>query len=289
MAENPRNLWLRIASALLLLPVVLFLVAQGGGWFVALVAVAAGACAYELTTLTWEEGAPWLKWVSVLFAALTPLVFFFSSTEQLGLLGVAFAPGAAVLFLTLHLLAPGPSLEAVPRRVAVSTLALLWCGAPFGLLVRLREIPGEGLWWVVMVMALTWMNDTGAYAAGMTLGRHKLYPRISPGKSWEGFVGGMLAGFGGALAVSWVSGQLEAEGLRQLELGLWPAAALAFATGIFGPMGDLSASLLKRAVGAKDTGNLIPGHGGVLDRVDALLFNAVVVYLFAALALGAPL
>ncbi|HEY6106973.1 MAG TPA: phosphatidate cytidylyltransferase, partial [Anaeromyxobacteraceae bacterium] len=119
-----------------------------------------------------------------------------------------------------------------------------------------------------------WANDTFAYFAGSLFGRHRLLERVSPQKTWEGFAGGALGSVAGALAV------------RALLLGpvpLWAALAVAAGGAVLGPLGDLAESMLKRAAGVKDSGRLIPGHGGLLDRIDALLFVAPWVYAFAIL------
>jgi phosphatidate cytidylyltransferase len=132
----------------------------------------------------------------------------------------------------------------------------------------LRLLPGTGMGWVMTALTLTWANDTCAYFAGRFLGRHKLYPEVSPNKTWEGFFGGM-AGSVASLVV--------------LKLGFYPflnwadCLIVGVAGGVFGPVGDLVESMLKRAYGVKDSGKIIPGHGGVLDRIDALLFNAPMV------------
>ena len=131
-------------------------------------------------------------------------------------------------------------------------------------LAVLRRSP-HGLDWVVLVLAATAAADTGAFLVGRAWGRHRLCPRISPGKSWEGLLGGALAA---AVTLS---------ALRIVDvLGLsWVDHAVVTAIAAFiGPLGDLSKSMVKRAHGIKDFGRLLPGHGGMLDRIDALVFTA---------------
>jgi phosphatidate cytidylyltransferase len=135
-------------------------------------------------------------------------------------------------------------------------------------LVGLRFL-GDGRDWVLLAIFTTFATDTGAYAVGRLLGRRKLAPRISPGKTVEGGVGGLVA----AAAVCVALGELL--GLDQ------PVAlmlALGAAIGVAGQLGDLSESLLKRSLGVKDMGHIFPGHGGVLDRLDSILFVAPLVY-----------
>jgi phosphatidate cytidylyltransferase len=132
-----------------------------------------------------------------------------------------------------------------------------------------RDQGARGGGWVFLLLTVTWFGDTFAYAAGRLAGRHKLYPRISPGKTWEGAVGGLVGSFAAAaLAHAWYLPELSWAG----------AAGVALPAGALGQVGDLCESLLKRAYGVKDSGALLPGHGGLLDRIDALLFAAPYVY-----------
>jgi phosphatidate cytidylyltransferase len=139
-------------------------------------------------------------------------------------------------------------------------------------LVLLHRDVADGSQWVFTALAATFSCDTGAYFCGRALGRHKLYPQVSPGKTWEGAVGG-LASAVLALVVS--------------RFTFFPALtwvdvfAVALPAAVLGPVGDLVESLIKRAAGAKDSGRLIPGHGGMLDRIDALLFVGAWVFLYA--------
>ncbi|MEO7908221.1 MAG: phosphatidate cytidylyltransferase [Roseiflexaceae bacterium] len=134
-----------------------------------------------------------------------------------------------------------------------------------------------GVAWIYYACAITWLQDTSAYFVGRSFGRHKLAPILSPKKTWEGAAGGML----GAILTG-VLGVL----LLGLPITLLQGALLGLVGGIVGPLGDLSESLIKRQVGLKDAGNLIPGHGGILDRADSLLFTIPILYylirLFAA-------
>jgi len=123
---------------------------------------------------------------------------------------------------------------------------------------------------VLGILTMVWINDTGAYVAGSTLGRHKLFPRISPKKSWEGLIGGTLLTLISALWMSRVMGILS--------VADW--IILAVIVSIFGVYGDLTESLIKRNADRKDSGNLIPGHGGVLDRIDSILFVMPVSFLY---------
>ncbi len=158
--------------------------------------------------------------------------------------------------------------------IALTLLGMLYVGGSFSMLPILGFLNGHYSWQVIMgTMLLIWTSDSGAYFAGKTFGRHKLFPRISPGKTWEGWVGGAVF----SLAV----GYLLSFYLQDLTLTNWLGVALIVS--VFGVLGDLIESLLKRSLQVKDSGNLIPGHGGILDRFDSLLL--VVPFIVAYLKL----
>jgi phosphatidate cytidylyltransferase len=172
-----------------------------------------------------------------------------------------------------HLLT-GP-LEDAPTRTAHIVMGCGYGGGGMTALMAVRNLDNGGAWWLVAALTITWMNDTCAYFAGRLFGRHKLYPEVSPNKTWEGFFGGML----GSIA-----------GLFILKYGFFDQVTVADCIvmgvlgGVLGPAGDLCESMLKRSYGVKDSGKIIPGHGGMLDRVDALLFNAPMVLIYVQFA-----
>ena len=142
-------------------------------------------------------------------------------------------------------------------------LYLGWTG---GHLAELREVP-NGLAWVALALATVWLADSGAYLAGRLFGKHKLAPRISPGKTWEGYIGGIFTSAVGGTAIGIVS-----------SIG-WPVGFIAgLLVGSLSIFGDLIESMIKREAHAKDSGHIIPGHGGVFDRIDSLLWAAVTVF-----------
>ncbi|WP_245964563.1 phosphatidate cytidylyltransferase [Rufibacter immobilis] len=158
--------------------------------------------------------------------------------------------------------------------VALTLLGVLYIAAPFTLLHVLAFLPDRYSWQIILgVMFLIWSSDTGAYAAGKTFGKNKLFPRISPGKTWEGWAGGVVL----SLAVAWLLAQFYAD------LTLFQWLGVAVLVSVFGVLGDLVESMLKRSLEVKDSGTLIPGHGGILDRFDSLLL--VIPFLVAFLAL----
>lgn len=147
---------------------------------------------------------------------------------------------------------------------------ILYVGWLLGHLVALRGLD-DGRNWVFFILFVTWASDTFAFFVGRKFGRHKLAPSISPGKTWEGAAGGV----GAAVIMSIL---FFTPTPFRLPLISWQAIPLAVLVSIFGQLGDLVESLLKRNMGVKDSGSLMPGHGGVLDRIDSLVFASVVVY-----------
>ncbi|MES1157707.1 MAG: phosphatidate cytidylyltransferase [Haliangium ochraceum] len=186
-------------------------------------------------------------------------------------LAMVWILGALIISATLVLLRPGEIARAGARLgiVALGMLYVSTLTAPLALLHR--QLP-DGPQWVLAALAATFLNDSGAYFAGRALGRHKLYPAISPAKSVEGAVGGLVVCVGS---------------LFLLRLFLFPALTagdcllVAIPASVLGPIGDLVESMLKRSAGVKDSGHIIPGHGGILDRLDALLFVGAWVYVYA--------
>ena len=142
--------------------------------------------------------------------------------------------------------------------------------------VALREAPGmPGLEWLLFALLTTFATDTGAFFVGRAIGRHRMAPTISPGKTWEGAVGGFVSALGAGAAMAAVAG-----------LPMWVALAVAAGVGVAGQIGDLLESRLKRAAGAKDAGSLLPGHGGLLDRLDSLVLTIPLVYYQAVLGVA---
>jgi len=278
------NLAVRLLTAFVLLPVVLWLIWQGGLYLAVLLAIAAAGCAFELNLLPLHlppqkselqeieadsavlSGSAILSMAAAFVLALLPEVRWFPIELVLSVLIIAVFADTLVF---------EDRVDRGPRRVGLAILGALYPGLLISALVPLRQLQ-HGFWWVFLALTVTWANDTGAYFAGRALGRHKLYPRISPSKTWEGAAGGTLASILGACIVQHFA----------LPAITWQTAALIGAgAAVLGPLGDLSESMLKRAFGAKDSGRLLPGHGGLLDRIDALLFNAPFVLLCAKLVL----
>ncbi len=272
MNEKNKNLVIRIVSAVILLPVVVFLLFMGGAYSAGLLGVAAAICASEYYLITQKTLSP-AAWVGILLAGVLP---FLSLRDPARTGEGAFWVTAFFLFFafTYHLIR-GPLQEA-PTRVSHLVMGFLYGSVGMTALSAVRLMP-DGLAWVIAALVITWANDTAAYFAGRFLGRHKLYPAVSPNKTWEGFAGGLVGSVGGMFIA------------RAFFFPVFTVAdclLLGLFGGVLGPIGDLCESMLKRAYGVKDSGRVIPGHGGILDRVDALLFNAPLVFVYLTFARG---
>jgi phosphatidate cytidylyltransferase len=252
--------WSRILVSAIGLPPVLGLVYLGGWWLFGLIAVAGLLALHEFYAMTRALRPVAIAGFAGLFLILCGL--------KLG--GLEWAAGGVIATFALSLLLKGVADTRQSTTVSVGTAVLgaAWIGFGLGYLMLVREIPQHGRLAAFALLLAIFAGDTAAYFVGMVVGRHKLAPSISPGKTWEGFVAGTAA----TIFVAWIAlynTSLLPHG-RSLVLG----GAIALA----GPVGDLFESALKRDMNVKDTGRLLAGHGGVLDRVDSLLFASVATF-----------
>ena len=248
------SFWSRIAVALVLLPLVLGVVWLGGWWLFALALIGGLMALHELYVM--GRGLR-----PIVLGGYVGLLLTLLGAEAGGipwLLGGIFATLLAA-FVVFGFSDARPSASAA---ISLTVLGVVWVGGGIGSLMLLREIPENGRLVVFTVLIAVFADDTAAYAVGRTIGRHKMAPTISPGKSWEGFVGGTLAAMAVAFFAMYDQGFLT--DLEALGLG----AAIAFSS----TLGDLFESAIKRDLGVKDSGRVLAGHGGVLDRVDSLLW-----------------
>ncbi|MDP9238185.1 MAG: phosphatidate cytidylyltransferase [Chloroflexota bacterium] len=254
----------RIASAVIGVPLVFVLIYLGGVWYVAAAAAALSVAALEFQHM--QRG--WFDPVSLLSAALVGGIAvgaYAGTTEWLAWIV------AAVLLAPLATLAR-------PTQAGGRVMDLLWAllgvsyvGMLGSFIVLLRYIDFDARSWVFLAVISTFATDTGAYFTGRIFGRHLLAPRISPKKTAEGFAGGYIAGFPAVIICNYAFDiGVTAPQIIGLALLLPPAAAL----------GDLIESAIKRSMDVKDASELIPGHGGVLDRLDSVLLTFAVTYLF---------
>lgn len=182
----------------------------------------------------------------------------------------------ATLFVLIASMLRVKDTAAGQRVAARLAVGLIYIAVLFSYVIKVRELD-NGVAWLFLTLTVTWAGDTGAYFSGRALGKHKLFERVSPKKTWEGAIGGFVAAIAFACAFKY---------LLMPELS-WVQAALVGATlDIVGVLGDLVESMFKRAYGVKDSGWIMPGHGGILDRIDSLLFTAPVAWVLATQLLG---
>lgn len=267
----------REAFALIAIPLLVATVVWLPSWvFLALLAAAVAVAADELLAMARGSGIAVGRWIP-----LALVVGLLGSSWWWGLTGTAIASIAAVIIIPAAQLAHPRAPEGGLAGTAVACMTVFYAGLCGACLGWLRVLPGDdlGIRLLFFFLATIWAGDSGAYYVGSKLGRHKMSPRISPNKTWEGLAGGGVATFAAAavaklvfaLPVSW----LHVAGL---------AAILAVAA----PLGDLVESQFKRDTKVKDSSSLIPGHGGALDRTDSLLYAAppVLGYLLAVGLIG---
>lgn len=264
--RGPSNLAQRAATAAVAVPVLLWLLFGAPPWaFLAFLSLITVLAARELFAMT-LPGQPLLQaWGALATLTLFTAVLYGAATPLLPLALVATAIAGALFALAR----PEP-IDGAATRMGWLIAGPLYIGGLLGAagLLFLRESGGA---WLVLVMLLSWLADTGAYFSGRLFGKHKLYPIVSPKKTVEGAVGGLLGSLTGALlAHFWFLPSLSLAG----------ALTLAVAAGTVGQAGDLCISLIKRSSGVKDSGSLLPGHGGLLDRIDALLFTSALTWAY---------
>ena len=228
----------------------------------------------------------WIRWPGYLVAALAPAIALARAEAPVAGLLVTSALLVALL-ATLGRRSAAARHSARPATVSVGLVGSLLLPGLFSHLIYLRYLEPEGFLtlagisvpqgagWLALVVAVCWMTDSAALGVGKMVGRHKLWPSVSPGKTIEGSVGGLLAS---ALVTLWLG--------RWLGLSTGHALALGCALGVVGQLGDLAESKLKRWAGVKDSGSILPGHGGVLDHFDSLLANGPFTYYYLRLFVG---
>ncbi|WKZ35943.1 MAG: phosphatidate cytidylyltransferase [Anaerolineales bacterium] len=184
--------------------------------------------------------------------------------------------GAILIALTYHLYAyeRGRDQAALDFGITLTGLAYLgWIGA---YLLDLRNLPNGG-WWFMLVMFCVWSGDSGAYSIGRAYGKHKMAPRLSPRKSWEGYAASV---FTGAITGGFYVYVFTTFGSLASDIAIWQGAMMGLLLGALPPLGDLGESMIKRQSGIKDSSDIIPGHGGFFDRIDSWLWGAVIGYYF---------
>jgi phosphatidate cytidylyltransferase len=290
----------RIATAVVLIPIVLVLILRAP---IPVLAVVAGIIAlltiHEFLKLTESYGVRPLRILTYIFVAIFFVLLAFNVGNEKPLLSTAvfvyclgFAAAIAPFIFLTRAMRDEPLSAGYPA-AAASVFAFTYIALPMGMLVQLRQ-QWAGTFYLLYLLLVVWAGDIFAYFVGKSMGRHLMAPQISPKKTWEGAAASVIA----SVAVGWllfnyalpISSALLRVGLIQRRDGLFgleqpsmgPIIILTIVLNIAAQLGDLVESLIKRGAGVKDSGAILPGHGGMLDRIDALLFAAPVLWYYAA-------
>ena len=258
------NLAIRAASATVLIPAVLGAIWYGGGPFLLMIAIAIGLLAVEWGKMSAPEAPAEVAvtiTVAVLAAVFAAQIGWYRSAWALVVAGALLAA-----FITRHKAERAADAAYGVIYIAPACIALVWLRNPSG--EDFTWAMSAGVGWMLLLFCVTWAADICAFAVGSLFKGPKLWPRLSPNKTWSGFVGGLVGAILVAMAFAF---------LTRMDLAWYAAAIVGFLGGLATMAGDLWESALKRRFGVKDSGDLIPGHGGLLDRVDGLLFATIVV------------
>lgn len=265
----------RVKAALVFVPLVLIFIYLGG-WALNLFVIALLlVAAYEYARLFTHAGCNPSTAVLLAGVLLFALQRWFLDEAYLGVLITI------TLFLTIipALFQFESGYSKAVYNFAVTFSGILYLGWVGSFLISLRALP-DGLGWTLTALPATWLADSGAYFIGRWLGKRRMSPRLSPRKTWAGFVGALVWGVpsGLLLVLLW-----RTVGFLPAQTPLWQGAVMGLALAVLTPIGDLFVSLIKRTAGVKDTGNLIPGHGGILDRIDTWIWAALIGYYLVGL------
>ncbi len=274
----------RWLSSLIAIPIVLLFVWFGGWWAFTATALIAIIITYELHNMMLHSGYHPLSLMSLGLIILLLLAAMFPQ-QQLLIVEIGFGASLLISFPWLFF---RRKLDGAVVDWSLTLALALYIGFPLSYVLLLRGYdPGvwhgfssamwvylpRGVWWLLMVLLGVWGFDAAAFFTGRAFGRRKLAPRISPGKTWEGVLGGFVLSIAASLVLT----------VEPLGVPWYLAIVLGILVGIAAVLGDLAESLIKRQTHVKDSGQFMPGHGGLLDRVDSLLFAVIVVYFFALL------
>ncbi|UCG23784.1 MAG: phosphatidate cytidylyltransferase [Chloroflexota bacterium] len=261
-------------------PLTLLLIYLGGWFYFLPFAVLLSIAAYEYSQMVGKLGwrSPlWLILPVALALWLVPvdvqMMLFDKQFADIDLVSAALLIGmfAAMAYaLWLFEKRPDENAPAAWMATAGGIVLLGWLGSYF---FQLRGVGESAAQWTALAMLGTWIADSGAYVFGKTMGRHKLAPLLSPKKTVEGYVGGIVSGTLITVAIAYF-----------MDLPLTTALALGLLVSVVSPAGDLGVSMLKRSVGVKDSGSLLPGHGGALDRIDSLIWSVALAYFLVTIA-----
>lgn len=260
----------RVKVVLILLPIGLLVFILGGLVYTAAIALVLGLAGWEYTRLFRAAGlqaSGILVVLSVVALSVSRALDTFTSAPWILTLII-------LVVMAYHLVMFERGRQEAGTDFAITLSGSLYFGWLGAYLISIRALP-DGLWWLLLTLVSVWIADSGAYFVGRRFGSHKLSPRLSPKKTWEGFVGGVIAGTLGGLLLAALFRLLPWSGEN---IAVWHGAVLGAALAVITPLGDLGESMIKRQVGVKDSGSLLPGHGGVWDRIDSWVWAAAIGY-----------
>ncbi len=265
----------RSAIALLLFPLIAWVIADGSWLYAVGIMVILAIAAHEYGSLFAVGGfrpAIPLLIIGVIAIVLVRIYFGFAVDPIL-------LAGIVLITMTWHVIDFERGAPKSGADFALTLTGILYVGWIGAFLITIRRMP-DGLWWFLLSLMSIWIADTAAFLFGRRFGRHKLAPRVSPKKTWEGYLSGIGMGIlcGAGMGLLWRVGAGPLAGINAISGVIFGGVI-----GTVAPIGDLGISMFKRQFGEKDTGALLPGHGGALDRIDTWLWSAVIGYFLAIL------
>jgi len=263
----------RVITAAVGVPLIILAIWFGDPWITIFIAAAALAGSYEFYRMADFDRREPLLYLGLLWTLALVLSPHYRNSDLLPMVVTA------AILVSLVCLLFRPSRQKAFNQWAWTIAGALYVGWMLSYWLNLRGL-GDGRNWVYLAMLTTFANDTSAYFIGRARGRHKMAPAISPAKTWEDAIGGLVGAVVGAAVIATVLKLISAELGAPFAFRYWQVIVLGFVIGLFAQLGDLVESLLKRQMGVKESGNLLPGHGGVLDRFDSLIFVGAVVYYY---------
>ncbi len=266
----------RLITAIILIPIGIAAIYLGGLFYISLIIILLGLAAWEYSSLFQAGGSQPSRAIIVIgtlaFASNQAIAYFDNDAVPRDAAWVAAF--ILLISISLHLIQFERGRDQAATDFAITVSGAFYIGFLGSYLLLLRNLP-EGIWWFMVALPAVWFADSGAYFYGRVYGRHKLSPRLSPKKTWEGYIAGIIVSIVGSalFAAMW---QLPAGP----ESAITPlrGAFLGLVISVITPLGDLGESMIKRQVGIKDSSNLIPGHGGAFDRIDSWLWAGVIGY-----------
>ena len=260
----------RLLVTIVLVPLGILAIQQGGWVYAAVVGFFLVTAAWEYTRMFQACGYQPSAILVVGGALLFLVGRMINGMESVPVL----LSGLILVSITYHLIAFERGRDQAGTDFGITLGGMLYIGFIGAYLISLRNIP-YGNWWVLVTLPAVWLADGGAYLIGSAIGRHHMAPRLSPKKTWEGYVGGILFGtvFNALLTMAWIAGAGPESGIT-----LWHGAIMGVVMGILPTLGDLGESMIKRQAHIKDSGKLFPGHGGAFDRIDSWLWAGVIGY-----------